>query len=86
MGRDDIFCEWENDRFPSDQFDRDPVHGLVHERRPDPSSPRHTAMGDDLGGGGGGGGGDGGDGGGGGRKSRGGGAGFYRGAVYAPWK
>jgi hypothetical protein len=56
---DDVFCHWEEARFPRADFDDDPTYGLVHRRRLGEGVPGHTALGDRITSGSGGGGGGG---------------------------
>jgi hypothetical protein len=61
MDDHEVFCHWEEARFPRVDFDDVEGRGLVHTRSLKAGVPRHTAMGDrvdpptSIGGGGGGG-------------------------------
>jgi hypothetical protein len=45
MDDDEIYCAWEERRFPRDQFEQQPKHGLVHVKGVDEV---HTTSGEPL--------------------------------------
>jgi hypothetical protein len=46
MDDHEVFCHWEEARFPRVDFDDVEGRGLVHTRSLKAGVPRHTAMGD----------------------------------------